>query len=316
MQFEYPQLLYLAPLVDALLLGLYFWARRARLKSAISYAPVKVLKSELGPRGLKRPRTILLLAIYLAMLTLVMMALANPYSLERRMKKYAIGVIVLDISGSMEARDMGFNRTRLEAAKDALYGLLNNLEVGQFELGVIAFSGVPYPVASLTSDAEELKVAIASLTVVWSSTNIGDSLMGAFNWLNSSGAKNGFVVLMTDGVWFTGADPAVVADHIAQSSDIRVYSVAIGGEGAFVNGHFVEPPDVAGLVGISHATGGSVYTAENYLDLIDVISNEIPQDAGIFELQEESKYYLFLIPVPPLLLLYVIASERRFGLLP
>lgn len=315
MIFKQPLFLYAAPLASAALVGLGLWGRRRR--EAYYFAPAKLLQTAAKGGAGRRARSILTLVLPAVLMALVMAALAQPVEQTRVMRKAVVGVLVVDVSGSMECRDMGVGRSRIEAVKDAVRDLVTSLRPGMFRIGVIAFSGLPYPVCPLTSDPQQIVSSVERLGTVWSGTNIGDALDAAVTWLKGAQVEACFIVLITDGGWNVGADPIVVASRIHEEMPrLRVYTIGIGTTGGIVRGRSIEPPDMMLLSAIAERTGGRVYSANTYHELKGVLTEEIPADMGVWDVDERNLYYFFLAPVPALLAAYLLLVEWRFKVLP
>ena len=135
--------------------------------------------------------------------------------------------LVVDLSRSMLAND--FNPYRIEVAKEKI------LEFIEFRpkdrIGIIIFSERVFTLVPLTTDLDLLKKMVAQIKIgiLGSGTNIGDALALAVGRLNTSEAKNKFIILLTDGVNNVGLLPPLKAGEIARDSGIKVYTIGIGG---------------------------------------------------------------------------------------
>ncbi len=315
MIFKEPLFLYAAPLASALLVALGLWGRRRR--EAYYFAPAKLLQTSARGGAGRKLRSALTLILPATLMALVMAALAQPVEQSRVMRRAVVGVLVIDVSGSMECRDMGAGRSRIEAVKEAVRDLVASLRPGMFRIGVIAFSGLPYPICPLTSDPQQVISSVEKLSTVWSGTNIGDALDAAATWLKGAQVEACFIVLMTDGGWNVGADPLVVASRIHEEMPkLRVYTIGIGTTGGIVRGRMVEPPDMMLLSAIAEKTGGKVYSANTYHELKTTLIDEIPADMGVWDIEERSLHHYFLLPVPALLAVYLLLMEWRFRVHP
>jgi Ca-activated chloride channel family protein len=95
----------------------YRRAVRERSYASLTFSRVAVAAAARGPDRLRRPH--ILFALALLALTLVLIGLADPHVPLERTEEGVSVVLVMDISGSMQATD--FNPTRLEAALPAQY---------------------------------------------------------------------------------------------------------------------------------------------------------------------------------------------------
>ncbi len=162
-------------------------------------------------------------------LALVIIALARPQSSSKGQNVYSEGidiVLALDISGSMLAED--FQPNRIEAAKNVAQDFIGGRTNDR--IGLVIFSGESFTQCPLTVDYEVLKTLIKPLKsgMIEDGTAIGLGLANAVNRLRESKAKSKVIILLTDGVNNRGEIDPISAAQIAQSYDIRVYTVGVG----------------------------------------------------------------------------------------
>jgi Ca-activated chloride channel family protein len=108
-------------------------------------------------------------------------------------------VFAMDISSSMDAKDMSNNTSRIEAAKRAMVQFVNQAPAGK--VGLLVFAGSVYPQLPLTADKVAAKMYIDELsTDIMSNqgTNIGLALNEASIFFSEENVKK-VVVLITDG---------------------------------------------------------------------------------------------------------------------
>jgi len=108
-------------------------------------------------------------------------------------------VFAMDISSSMDARDMSNDASRIEAAKKAMIQFVNQAPAGK--VGLLVFAGSVYPQLPLTADKVAAKMYIEELsTDIMSNqgTNIGLALNEASVFFSDENVKK-VVVLITDG---------------------------------------------------------------------------------------------------------------------
>src|SRR5881409_3200872 len=152
MRWSSPQLVHL--LWTVLVIALLVWvAERQRRRTEQSLGDPQALRTLSGEPGSRsrRWRT----ALWLAALTLVVLGLMRPQSGFRLVTTTARGVdavIALDLSRSMEARDV--RPDRLSAAKRDALSLLTALEGSQ--VGLVTFAGSAKIVSPLSTDREGL----------------------------------------------------------------------------------------------------------------------------------------------------------------
>jgi Ca-activated chloride channel family protein len=132
--FGHPLLL-LALLVVPLAMGLYKLAERRRMRYAVRYTNVEVLALVGGARPWRRWLTA---GIFLAALTTLCVAVSRPHVVSTITSDKATVILVLDVSGSMQAVDV--RPTRLNAAQKAMHTFLDKLP-SRVRVGLVLFAG-------------------------------------------------------------------------------------------------------------------------------------------------------------------------------
>jgi Ca-activated chloride channel family protein len=152
------------------LLGFYAWAQRRRTRYAVRFTNLDLL-ANLAPR---RPawRRHVPPALYLAAVAVLLVAMARPTMVVPEAREDATVVLVMDVSGSMNAVDV--DPTRLAAAKAAARSFLDQLPEG-IRVGLVAFSSEPRRVVEPTTDREFFLEALDRLTAV-GGTAMGDAI--------------------------------------------------------------------------------------------------------------------------------------------
>lgn len=160
--------------------------------------------------------------------TLAALALAGPSWQQEPSAAYRgndAWVLVLDLSPSMAATDLTPNRvTRARYALDDLLGAAQDARVG-----LVVFSDEPYTVAPLTDDVATIRALLPPLSpdiMPSAGDHVAPALEQAGKLLAQGGAKNGQVVVVTDGY----SDPAAAfkAAEKLKSQGMTVDVVAIG----------------------------------------------------------------------------------------
>jgi Ca-activated chloride channel family protein len=196
-------------------------------------------------------------------------------------------VLVIDVSGSMQATDVA--PTRLDAAKTAAASLIDQLP-GADRIALISFDSHATLRQGLTTDRDAVKAALASL-VPGSGTALGDGLALALNQLSSTGRtasgareRPAMIVVLTDGVSNQGSDPLAVAQQVA-AAKIPVQTIGIGlrNGSATVRGEPVGGVDETTLSAIASATGGKYYYAQAAGELQSIYSNLATQVGWQFQ---------------------------------
>ncbi|MCK4700306.1 MAG: VWA domain-containing protein [Bacteroidales bacterium] len=163
---------------------------------------------------------------------LLIIALARPQSFDKweDISTEGIDIVMsLDISSSMLARD--FKPDRLEASKELATEFISGRSDDR--LGLVVFSGESFTQCPLTTDHAVVINMMRDIQtgIIEDGTAIGMGLATAINRLKDSKAKSKVIILMTDGVNNMGEIAPVTAAEIAQSFNIRVYTIGVGSRG-------------------------------------------------------------------------------------
>ena len=243
-------------------------------------------------------------------LALLILALARPQSPNNWKDVSTEGidiVIAMDISGSMLAED--FKPNRLEAGKDVAAEFINDRPDDR--LGLVVFSGRSFTQCPLTSDHESLLNLFRSVKsgMIDDGTAIGEGLATAVNRLKDSDAKSKVIILLTDGVNNAGVLDPYTAAEIAQTFNLRVYTVGIGTRGKAP--YPVQTPfgtqyqnvdveiDEALLQHISELTGGKYFRATDKNKLREIYKEIDMLEKTKFLVREykrkDERYFPFLL---------------------
>ena len=158
-----------------LALGLHRLAERRRMRYAVRFTNVDVLASVAGGRSWRRavPGAVFLLA-----LATLAVAVARPHVTTNVASDNATVILVLDVSGSMQAQDV--KPTRLAAAQKALHLFLDKVPK-RLKVGLILFAAEAQVAAPPTTDHALVGQAVdeASYFNGFGGTAIGDALDAA-----------------------------------------------------------------------------------------------------------------------------------------
>jgi Ca-activated chloride channel family protein len=220
---------------------------------------------------------------------LAVIALAGPRSgrtFEKRLSEGVDLMLVLDISGSMQAVDdaalfrEAVARGYYHDETDTLTNRLVHAKKFAAEfiekrpddrIGLVVFAGYSFTKCPLTFDHGLLlrqlgETAFSDVSV--QSTAIGVALANALNRLVGSPAKNKVVVLITDGANNAGMIDPLTASGIARSLAVRVYPIGFGSKTPLMPaqrpGYYVPSQtdiDNDALAKIAEETGGRYYHA-------------------------------------------------------
>lgn len=216
----------------ALLIALYILRRRKR-GAAIRFSTA-TQAGRVQPSFWVRLRHLPPLLAWLA-LALLIIALARPQTvryenLEEVLAYGADIMLVMDVSGSMEALDFQ-PLNRLHVAKQVVSKFISNRKWDQ--VGLVAFAGLAATVCPLTTNKDYLQKQIAALdfNLLEDGTAIGTALSTALNRLKGSKAKSKVIILLTDGMNNRGEVLPLDAAAIARDEGVRVYTIGVGSEG-------------------------------------------------------------------------------------
>lgn len=257
----------------------------------------------------------------------LMLALARPQSGEKIVDVSADGVdimLVLDVSSSMEARDLG-KANRLEVARHVVAGFIEQRQTDR--IGMVVFAGESFTQCPLTLDYDVLLDFLGQIQIAeqsWDGTAIGMAMINAVNRLRDSPGRNSggsrVAILLTDGVNNAGEiDPATAAG-VAAAVGVRFYTIGVGAErrGARRRGGVDFDPEA--LQQIADATGGKYYHAtssEKLAEIYDEIGRlETTEVTSRIHLEYSERYASFLWPGLLLLMLEFVLRQTRLRSLP
>jgi Ca-activated chloride channel homolog len=301
--FERPLLL-VTLLVIPLAIALYVLAERRRMRYAIRFTNVDVLAGVVRGRVWRQYVPLILFLLALAALCIGM---ARPQRTTLVPKDRATVILVIDVSRSMEAKDV--KPSRIGAAAQAVREFLKKVP-DRLQVGLIAFAGDPAVAAPPTTDHSLVRTALD--TIQWypsfGGTAIGDALAEAVRLGQEAvGGGNGnlasvtaapsrptrglvSILFLSDGAQTRGQLLPLEGADRARDAGIPVYTVALGtpngtlqfggGQrpsqgfpGGFGFGRRVPvPPDPDTLRAIANRTGGEFFAARNAESLKDAYS--------------------------------------------
>ena len=291
MTFERPLLL-LALLVVPLALALYVLAERRRMRYAIRFTNLDVLAGVVGDRYRRR---FVPLALFLLALAALCIGMARPQHTTLVPRDRATVILVLDVSRSMQAKDVKPNR--IGAAAAAVRTFLDRVP-DRLQVGLIAFAGDPAVANPPTTNHDLVRKSLD--TIEWfpsfGGTAIGDALAAAVklgqqavsgesgNLASATTAApntqtRGLVsiLFLSDGAQTRGDLEPLAGADLAKAAGIPVYTVALGTPGGtldFGGGYPGTPPPFGGrrvpvppdpdtLRAIANRTGGEFFAAQS-----------------------------------------------------
>jgi Ca-activated chloride channel family protein len=169
--------------------------------------------------------------------TLMIVGLARPQRTHSHTEVTANGidiVLLLDVSGSMQALDFsleGRRLNRIEIVKTVVSKFID--ERPNDRIALIAFAASPYLVSPLTLDHDWLQQNLERVNVGVGDdgTAIGSAIAAGVNRLRGTAAKSKVVILLTDGVNNSGKISPMAAAEAAHALGVKVYTIGVGVRG-------------------------------------------------------------------------------------
>jgi Ca-activated chloride channel family protein len=221
--------------VCALLPLVLLWRGRRGPVAAIQYPDI-TLARELARGSRSRIGGLRWLWPILAAI-LMIVGLARPQRMHSNTQITANGidiVLLLDVSGSMQALDFaleGHRLNRIAVVKSVVSKFID--ERPNDRIGIIAFAASPYLVSPLTLDHDWLQQNLERVNVGVGDdgTAIGSAIAAGVNRLRATSAKSKVVILLTDGVNNTGKIAPLSAAEAAKALGVKVYTIGVGVRG-------------------------------------------------------------------------------------
>ena len=299
-RFADPGYLYLLLLIP--LLAYWYWTKRGRGSSKIRFSDIGIVK-KVGKTTKQHLRHSVFL-LRLLFLSMVILALARPQSGSKMQETSTEGVdiiLALDVSSSMLAEDFK-PKNRLEAAKKVAQEFIAGRQNDR--LGMVIFAGESFTQCPLTLDYGVLLNLLESTKVAdddWDGTAIGMGIVNAVNRLRDSKAKSKVIILLTDGVNNKGQVDPITSARIAESYDIKIYTIGAGSKGTalypiddpLLGKRYISRPveiDENVLREIAKITGGQYFRATNTEKLAEIYQEIGEMEKTKIEVQEFTRY--------------------------
>lgn len=265
----------IALLIIPILYVIYKKITARRKKAAMKFSHLAFIKTAMGDKK-KIKRGELLFTFTILSIAFMIIGFANPHIPLEQTKEGVNVVLVIDISGSMQATD--YEPSRIQAAKDSAEILLTSLQ-NKDHAGIVTFESGATTAAYLSPYKENVIEKLRSINAKEGKTAIGDGLALGIDMASSIPNKKKVVILLSDGVNNAGVISPSEAIEFAQLEDIQVYSIGMGSEGKVVLGHdWMGNPiyaelDEATLQTIASETGGEYYKSVNTQTLDNIYEN-------------------------------------------
>lgn len=297
-QFAHP-LIFALSLVAVVLLAAYrfFYFKPA----AYTYPLARWLQEKFGTSNHIAPKVLFFLR--LASLAILAFLMGKPQLVDMQSKISVEGVdmvLVLDVSGSMQLfDDPAKPEARIEIAKREAIRFIDRRPddpMGLVLFGKEAVSRVP-----VTLDHKLLKTIVSDTqlgVIPHDGTMLSKALLVACARLKKSNAKSKVIILLTDGAPTPGDSPPQAAVALAQQLGIKIYTIGIGADVAYMMDPFFGAVPVDSsfnrqlLKQIAEYTKGHYFEARNagelreIYDMIDQLEktrHETPIFANIYD---------------------------------
>ena len=217
-------------------------------------------------------------------LAVLIVALAGPQRVETVQETVLEGRgigLVVDLSSSMLAEDMGDGESRISLAREAAVRFARRRVLD--ELSLVAFGSEAVTRVPPTTDRELIVQGVESLEIqlVRDGTDISGAILTSVARLLESERSPRVVVLLTDGAHNGPEIPPLVTARVAAAVDVRIHAIsvlapvnaAVGFAGSIVRDRFGSERATV-LQGLADITGGRYFTASTPAAL-DSIYDEI-----------------------------------------
>lgn len=281
MSFQAPLWLLLLLLVPLAVL-LYVYAQQRRTKYAVRFTSLALLANVVS--ATPRWRRHVPPALLLAGLAFLLVGIARPEREFQVPREQATVILVMDVSGSMNAEDV--EPTRLIAAKRAAAAFLEDIPAG-FRVGMVSFAQFASVALPPTHDRELALDAVNRLQAI-GGTAMGDAIVLALQTSQepadfgadprptpAPGTAAGaeipptVLLLLSDGFNTAGFADPISAARQAGERNVKVFTVALGTPSGFVDvfddqgrlRRINVPPDEQTLEAIAQITEAEFFSA-------------------------------------------------------
>jgi len=277
MEFGFINALFLFLLIPVLIF-VYHKYNSNKKDSILKFSSIKIIEKAIVKKNTIRKHIPFVLVM--VVLSLIIIALANPQTITMGVEKGVNIGIVLDGSESMAASD--YKPTRLEAAKNAVNSLVTKINVKN-NVGVVLFETGATTISYLTPIKEKTLDSISLIQQGSGATAIGDGLSLGIDMVSSIPDKKRVIILLSDGIQNSGLVTPQQAIQYALINNVQIHTIGIGSEKPVYlrDDIYGEPQyaelDETTLRDVSDSTGGSYFKSldEETLNqiLLDLSSN-------------------------------------------
>jgi Ca-activated chloride channel family protein len=271
MEFGFINALFLFLLIPFLIL-IYYRYNSNKKESILKFSSLKIIKKTNVEKHVIRKHLPFLLVMIV--LSLVIVALANPQIVTTGVQKGINLGIVLDGSESMAASD--YKPTRLEAAKNAVNSLVEKTSEKN-NVGVVLFETGASTISYLTPVKQKTLNSISLIQQGNGATAIGDGLSLGVDMVSAILDKKRVIVLLSDGIQNSGLVSIEQSIQYAIINNVQVHTIGIGSEKpVYIRDDIYGEPQYAELdentlKNISNSTGGSYFKSLDEQTLNEIV---------------------------------------------
>jgi Ca-activated chloride channel homolog len=302
---QWPGLLW-ALLLVPVALAAYLLAQRRRSRYTVRFTNLDLLANVVSAKpGWRRHVPP---AFYLLALAALLVSLARPQALALVPKEQATVILVMDVSGSMNATDV--EPTRLVSSQRAAASFVEQLPE-KFRVGIVSFASTAQTLTRPTTDRPAVYEAIQSLHAE-GATAMGDGIERALDVKRPPAPSTGgaqpvptpgtqqaddaplVVLLLSDGANTQGRAQPMEAASDAKDLGVPVFTIALGTDRGMVDvpdetgnlRRIPVPPDKLTLQRIAETTGARFFAAPSSRDLKGVY-RELGSKIGFVKEKQE-----------------------------
>ncbi len=257
---------------------IYYLYKKVRIQKkneAIKFSKLAFIKSALGDTK-KSKRDVHLFYLSLLAIGLMIIGFANPHIPLEQTKEGVNVVLVMDVSGSMQAQD--YTPSRLEAAKSSAEILIDSLKSKDYA-GIVTFESGATTAAYLSPDKGKVNEKLRNIAPKEGSTAIGDGLSLGIDMASSIPNMKKVIILLSDGVNNAGYISPDEAIQYAKANNIQVYTIGMGSNSKVLLGYDLlgNPQyaelDETTLQAIASNTGGKYFKSVDDKTLDEIYRN-------------------------------------------
>jgi len=240
----------------------------------------------------------------------VIVGLAGPERIDptedTELEGGSIGLVV-DLSSSMLAEDMGDERSRISVAREAAVRFA--LRRVYDDIALVGFGSDALTRVPLTDDPELIVQGVESLEIqmVRDGTDISGAVLTAIERLRGSEREPRVIVLLTDGAHNGAELPPLATARVAQALGVRIHTISVVAVDdpnrnvplGIIRERFGEERETV-LMQLSGITGGQYFRArsatalDSIYDEIDRIEHPVPRPI-VGEIHVPLRAWFFLL---------------------